>query len=242
MAHKHLLLKLKDGISDTTPEVISEVKVLQKALINLKFLADNEAVDGKFGPKTEAAVKSFQGKHSLTQDGIVGRNTWAAIAGVPPSEVEIIPRPNGDGSGNGKSPFSGNKGLIDNELIRHGFSLVQRAAILGSIRQEAGPNFSPYAEENPGKAGGIGLFQWTDPPRRNKVPKFTHNVATDIRNQVDFFIQELETTEKQAGRELRNAKDLKAAMKAMKDYERFSVAGPRDQYAQEILNELQGHH
>lgn len=38
--------------------------------------------DGDFGPKTRAAVKEFQRKHRLSQDGIVGNHTWKAIVQV----------------------------------------------------------------------------------------------------------------------------------------------------------------
>lgn len=43
---------------------------------------------GKFGPKTEAAVKGWQVAHGLTPDGIVGDATWATMFFTP--KVETI--------------------------------------------------------------------------------------------------------------------------------------------------------
>jgi len=237
MAHKHILLKLNDGINDKTPAVVKEVEILQTVLKDWSEL-DKQDIDGKFGNKTDKAVKDFQGKKSLKVDGIVGKNTWAALLKVNPSEVEIISRPDGGGSGHGNSPFSGNKGLIHNELMSHGFSTVQCAAILGCVQQES--SFNPRAQEGP-PPKGLGLFQWSF-DRRNKVPAFTNSIATDIHNQVNLFVQELNTTEKKAGNELRSATTLDQAMQGMKDYERFGIAGNREKFAKQILFELTGHH
>jgi putative chitinase len=44
---------------------------------------------GKFGPKTEAAVKGWQSAHGLTPDGIVGDATWSKLF----AEVTQVPTP-----------------------------------------------------------------------------------------------------------------------------------------------------
>lgn len=39
------------------------------------------AIDGEYGPKTQAAVVAFQRSGRLVADGITGRQTWAALLG-----------------------------------------------------------------------------------------------------------------------------------------------------------------
>lgn len=59
----------------TGPDVVE----CQQDLITLGYDLSPFGADGKFGAKTEDAVKAFQGSVGLRQDGIVGRNTWAAL-------------------------------------------------------------------------------------------------------------------------------------------------------------------
>jgi peptidoglycan hydrolase-like protein with peptidoglycan-binding domain len=53
------------------------VRRLQRALRRTPDLS--VAVDGIFGPQTEAAVKGFQQANGLVVDGIVGPLTWQAL-------------------------------------------------------------------------------------------------------------------------------------------------------------------
>jgi peptidoglycan hydrolase-like protein with peptidoglycan-binding domain len=43
---------------------------------------DPGTADGAFGPRTEAAVRAYQGEHGLPVDGIVGDRTWWVPAGA----------------------------------------------------------------------------------------------------------------------------------------------------------------
>jgi N-acetylmuramoyl-L-alanine amidase len=54
-----------------------EVKKIQQKLKNWGYYKGN--VDGIYGSKTQAAVKSFQKKNGLKQDGIAGEKTLAAM-------------------------------------------------------------------------------------------------------------------------------------------------------------------
>ncbi len=54
-----------------------EIKLIQTALKQLKFYSAD--ITGHFGEQTEAAVKKFQKKYALEDDGIVGHDTLQAL-------------------------------------------------------------------------------------------------------------------------------------------------------------------
>jgi peptidoglycan hydrolase-like protein with peptidoglycan-binding domain len=53
------------------------VKLVQKALKDSGYYTG--AIDGIFGSQTDKVVRNFQASNSLTVDGVIGRNTWAAL-------------------------------------------------------------------------------------------------------------------------------------------------------------------
>src|SRR5262249_33247361 len=61
-----------------------EVGELQKQLRALGF---DVAIDADFGAATELAVTQFQKSKGLKPDGIVGPDTWSALAKAAPSQA-----------------------------------------------------------------------------------------------------------------------------------------------------------
>ncbi len=54
-----------------------EVKTIQRIIFARGI--NHEAVDGEFGPKTKAGVIELQKQLGLTQDGVVGKDTWKKV-------------------------------------------------------------------------------------------------------------------------------------------------------------------
>lgn len=79
-------LRLWDGYNHTSPELREAVAELQEKLNNHGFTT---SADGFFGPDTEVLVERFQRANGLTDDGIVGPKTWAALDGVDAPQVEL---------------------------------------------------------------------------------------------------------------------------------------------------------
>jgi cell wall-associated NlpC family hydrolase len=61
-----------------------DVKYCQEMLMKLGYDIGSYGADGKFGAKTQEAVKAFQRDHGLNPDGVVGPLTWDAIEEAAP--------------------------------------------------------------------------------------------------------------------------------------------------------------
>ena len=65
----------------------------QNDLIRLGYDLSPYGADGKFGNKTEAAVKAFQKDHGLYVDGVVGPMTWDALDSTDPAKLYTVTIP-----------------------------------------------------------------------------------------------------------------------------------------------------
>lgn len=81
-------LALGDG--DRTPLLRNEVKVLQKILKEKTLLSPVAIVDGLFGPKTEAAVKTFQQLQGVEDNGTVDDLMWQSLQSYDPGAATPI--------------------------------------------------------------------------------------------------------------------------------------------------------
>ena len=114
-------------------------------------------MDGIYGPKTEAAARSFQGAMGLDADGICGSKTWAALDEEPgeeaadpetPADVEepVIRR-----TLRLKTPYMRDEGryqdvsLCQTRLAAHGFPCGAVDGIYGPKTEAAARSFQAYS-------------------------------------------------------------------------------------------------
>src|ERR1700722_391441 len=110
------VVRLAPGAGVRQPAGSGRVRVLQRRLSTLGFAPG--PVDGRYGPRTTAAVERFQSAYGLNTDGIVGARSAAALnadAATPPAAL----RP---GEGYQSTAGAGRVRVLQRRLARLGFA------------------------------------------------------------------------------------------------------------------------
>ena len=137
-----------------------KVKELQQLLINRGFLAPKKSngkssADGKFGEKTETALKSFQGANGLPQMGATSADTWLALYGLSKPTTKTS-RTEAEASGKSDSAFW--RALQASSGLVTGREDTQAANLPSDTPDEkAGPDWGKIALWSGVAIGGIAL-------------------------------------------------------------------------------------
>jgi N-acetylmuramoyl-L-alanine amidase len=148
----------------------SKVREVQQRLKNWGYYKGN--VDGIFGPKTTAAVKYFQRKNNLTVDGIVGKQTFAAL---------------GISSNAGKSSYSSDINLLARMIAAEGRGetylgqIAIGAVIMNRVKHPSFPNTIAGVLYQPGAFTAINDGQFYN----THVPDSCRRAAVEAYNGYD---------------------------------------------------------
>ena len=111
----------------------NEVNDLQRRLNQSGY---NIAVDGKFGPETQNAVKQYQQKMGLKVDGIVGNNTWGKLLNnnVTNKVTNVIADGGTGGSTNTNATTPKDYGSFSYKDYQESDTVKEAANALGSLK------------------------------------------------------------------------------------------------------------
>ncbi|WP_411954382.1 peptidoglycan-binding protein [Alkalibacillus sp. S2W] len=125
------------------------VRVLQQALVDNNFYpdidAENNGVDGIYGPNTEDAVRRYQIMHNLTVDGIAGPETL--------SNLGILDEGDGEGS-------AGYAGILQHGDSGEAVRMLQQALVDNNFYPEINaPNYGIDGIYGPNTEGAVRRYQ-----------------------------------------------------------------------------------
>lgn len=150
--------KVTDNYQTVQTAVITQgsrgetVKTIQRKLKRWGYYSGS--VDGIFGSQTKAAVKKFQAKNGLTADGIVGKQTLAAL-GMPSSALNGS---SGSVNSNNNTSYSNSDVMLLARLIygeargeSYTGQIAVGAVVMNRVKSSSFPNtisgviYQPYA-------------------------------------------------------------------------------------------------
>ena len=73
------LPELRQGDTGTPVERLQTLLISRGYYCGGRSYGGREQPDGEFGPATEVAVKDLQLSAGISQDGVVGSDTWSAL-------------------------------------------------------------------------------------------------------------------------------------------------------------------
>jgi hypothetical protein len=95
--------------------------------------------------------------------------------------------PDGGAMGTGEYSPEGLQGEIYQYLLSKGLDDTHALGLMANISRESG--FRPGVEEE-GGGGGVGLFQYTNEPRKGNFLKAVPNYKTNWKGQIDYALKE----------------------------------------------------
>ena len=138
-------LTMAAGFGETLRPGMSgdDVKALQQALIDQKYLSGT--ADGVFGTRTEHAVREFQRKNGLIEDGLAGDKTQALLYGKSSGRKESTAQKESADSG---SFFRGDYSTIREDSDSARITLLQKALIsMDYLKSSADGKFGDRTKE-----------------------------------------------------------------------------------------------